>query len=32
MYRVLYRKAAGGQFRNVAHMRAQLEIMTGRMK
>jgi len=32
MYRMLYRKAAGGQFRNVAHLRAQLEIMSGRMK
>jgi large subunit ribosomal protein L19e len=32
MYRVLYRKAAGGQFRNVGHLRAQLEIMSGRMK
>lgn len=32
MYRMLYRKAAGGQFRSVAHMRAQLEILTGRLK
>ncbi|HON81622.1 MAG TPA: 50S ribosomal protein L19e [Methanoregulaceae archaeon] len=32
MYRVLYRKAAGGQFRNVAHLRAQIEIISGRMK
>lgn len=32
MYRILYRKAAGGQFRSVAHMRAQLEILTGRLK
>jgi large subunit ribosomal protein L19e len=32
MYRVLYRKAAGGQFRSVAHMKAQLEILAGRMK
>jgi large subunit ribosomal protein L19e len=31
-YRVLYRKAAGGQFRSVAHMKAQLEILAGRMK
>jgi large subunit ribosomal protein L19e len=31
-YRVLYRKAAGGQFRSVAHMKAQLEILSGRMK
>lgn len=32
MYRVLYRKASGGQFRNVAHLKAQMEIMSGRMK
>jgi len=32
MYRMLYRKAAGGQFRNVAHLRAQMEIISGRMK
>lgn len=32
MYRILYRKAAGGQFRSVAHMKAQLEILAGRMK
>ena len=32
MYRLLYRKSAGGQFRSVAHLKAQLEIMTGRMK
>ena len=32
MYRIVYRKAAGGQFRSVAHMKAQLEILTGRMK
>lgn len=32
MYRILYRKAAGGQFRSVAHMKAQLEILLGRMK
>lgn len=32
IYRVLYRKAAGGQFRSVAHMKAQMEILTGRMK
>src|SRR5512136_4914 len=31
MYRILYRKAAGGQFRSVAHMKAQLEILTGRL-
>ena len=32
IYRVLYRKAAGGQFRSVAHMKAQLEILSGRLK
>jgi large subunit ribosomal protein L19e len=32
IYRVLYRKAAGGQFRSVAHMKAQMEILAGRMK
>lgn len=32
IYRVLYRKAAGGQYRSVAHLKAQLGIMTGRMK
>lgn len=32
LYRVLYRKAAGGQFRSVAHMKAQMEIIAGRMK
>ncbi len=32
LYRVMYRKAAGGQFRSVAHMKAQLEAISGRMK
>lgn len=32
LYRVMYRKAAGGQFRSVAHMKAQMEIISGRMK
>lgn len=32
IYRILYRKAAGGQFRSVAHMKAQLEIISGRLK
>ena len=32
MYRIIYRKAAGGQFRSVAHMKAQMEILAGRMK
>ena len=31
MYRKMYRKAAGGQFRSVAHMKAQLEQIQGRM-
>jgi large subunit ribosomal protein L19e len=29
---MMYRKAAGGQFRSVAHMKAQMEIIAGRMK
>ena len=29
-YRRLYRRAAGGQFRNVAHLKAQIEIVTFR--
>jgi large subunit ribosomal protein L19e len=29
---MMYRKAAGGQFRSVAHMKAQMEILAGRMK
>jgi len=32
MYRILYRRAAGGQFRSVAHMKAQMELLAGRMK
>ena len=32
LYRVMDRKAAGGQFRSVAHMKAQMEILAGRMK
>ncbi len=32
MYRLLYRKASGGQFRSVAHLKAQLEILSGRLK
>ncbi len=31
IYRMMYRKAAGGQFRSVAHMKAQLEQIEGRM-
>ena len=29
-YRKLYRRAAGGQFRNVSHLKAQIEIVTSR--
>lgn len=29
-YRRLYRRAAGGQFRNVVHLKAQIEIVTSR--
>lgn len=32
IYRMIYRRAAGGQFRSVAHMKAQLELLEGRMK
>lgn len=32
LYRMLYRQAAGGQYRSVAHLRAQLALITGRMK
>lgn len=31
VYRVMYRKSAGGQFRSVAHMKAQLQVISGRM-
>jgi large subunit ribosomal protein L19e len=31
LYRIMYRKSAGGQFRSVAHMKAQLEVISGRM-
>lgn len=31
LYRIMYRKAAGGQFRSVAHMKAQLEAISGRL-
>ncbi|KAF1078729.1 50S ribosomal protein L19e [Methanogenium sp. MK-MG] len=31
LYRRVYRKAAGGQYRSVAHMKAQLEQIQGRM-
>ena len=29
-YRIMYRRAAGGQFRSVAHVKAQVEAQTGR--
>ena len=29
-YRGLYRRAAGGQFRNVAHLKTQIELVTSR--
>lgn len=29
-YRRLYRRAAGGQFRNVAHLKTQIELVTSR--
>ena len=29
-YRILYRRAAGGQYRNVAHMKAQMALLVGR--
>ncbi|MGC9434489.1 MAG: 50S ribosomal protein L19e [Methanomicrobiales archaeon] len=29
-YRLMYRKASGGQFRSVAHLKAQLDLVTGR--
>ncbi|MCU0632839.1 MAG: 50S ribosomal protein L19e [Methanolinea sp.] len=32
LYRMLYRQAAGGQFRSVAHLKAHLALITGRMK
>lgn len=32
LYRIMYRKAAGGQFRSVAHMKTQLEQISGRME
>jgi large subunit ribosomal protein L19e len=32
LYRVLYRKASGGQFRSVAHVKSQVEILRGKGK
>ncbi len=32
LYRLLYRKASGGEFRNVAHLKSHVEIVSGRAK
>ena len=32
LYRILYRKAAGGQFRSVAHLKSQVELLKGKGK
>lgn len=32
LYRVMYRRASGGQFRSVAHLEAQVNITAGRMR
>jgi large subunit ribosomal protein L19e len=32
LYRVMYRRASGGQFRSVSHLAAHVETMAGRMK
>ncbi|MDD1674229.1 MAG: 50S ribosomal protein L19e [Methanomicrobiales archaeon] len=32
VYRLFYRKAAGGQFRSVAHLKSQIEIGAGKVK
>jgi len=32
LYRVMYRRASGGQFRSVSHLTAHVETMAGRMK
>jgi len=32
LYRLMYRRASGGQFRSVAHLTAHVETMAGRMK
>lgn len=32
LYRRLYRKAAGGEFRNVLHLKSQAELLSGRGK
>ncbi|WP_292394387.1 50S ribosomal protein L19e [Methanoculleus sp. UBA303] len=32
LYRLMYRRASGGQFRSVSHLTAHVETMAGRMK
>ncbi|KAF5088464.1 50S ribosomal protein L19e [Methanoculleus horonobensis] len=32
LYRLMYRRASGGQFRSVAHLATQIDITAGRMK
>ncbi len=32
LYRILYRKASGGQFRSVAHLKSQVELLRGKGK
>ena len=32
LYRVMYRRASGGQFRSVSHLAAHVETMAGRMR
>ncbi|MDN7025509.1 50S ribosomal protein L19e [Methanoculleus sp. FWC-SCC1] len=32
LYRLMYRRAAGGQYRSVAHLKAQVELLAGRVK
>ncbi len=32
LYRMLYRQAAGGQYRSVAHLKAHLALISGRVK
>src|SRR5512137_2479278 len=32
LYRILYRKAAGGQFRSVAHLKSQVDLLQGKGK
>lgn len=32
IYRLFYRKAAGGQFRSVAHLKSQIELVAGKVR